>query len=69
MTYYESFIFRWEITGQILSLCGSLYNGGSALTFVTQDVREVITKPINTTFASHVSFYLLFGKYLQKKTI
>ena len=31
---------------------------------MTADVREVITKPVDTTYASHVSFYLLFGEYI-----
>ena len=58
------FTFRWSITGQIASFCGSLYRNGSALAFATADIREVITKPIDTTYASHVSFYLLFGKHI-----
>ena len=53
--------WRWEVTGQISSLCGFLHGNRTALTFVTADVREVITKPIDATNASHVSFYLLFG--------
>ena len=56
-------VYRWDFTGQILPLCGFLYSNGTSLTFVTEDTREVITKPVDTTYASHVSFYLLFGNH------
>ena len=44
------------------TLCGLLYENGSALAFLTVLDRSVITKPVDTTYATHVSFYLLFGK-------
>ena len=59
---YYLLIYSWDITGQISPLCGFLYSNGTALIFVNEDVREVITKPVDTTYANHVSFYLLFGK-------
>ena len=58
-TFYK---YRWDLTGQISSLCGFLYSNGTALAFMSEGVREIITKPIDTTYASHASFYLLFGK-------
>ena len=53
---------RWNFTGHMSSLCGHLYENGSALAFLTVLDRRVITKPVDTTYATHVSFYLLFGK-------
>ena len=58
------YLFRWSFTGQISSLCGFLYSNGTALTFANRDHREVITKPVDTTYASDVRFYLLFGKQI-----
>ena len=62
-SFTACYTYRWDFTGQISPLCGFLYSNGTALTFVTADVREVITKSVDTTYASHVSFYLLFGEY------
>jgi len=57
-----TFSCRWNFTGHMSSLCGYLYENGSALTFITVLDRRVITKVVDTTYATHVSFYLLFGE-------
>lgn len=59
-----SCLYRWDLTGQVSSRCGFLYSNGTALTFENANIREVATKPVDTTYASRVSFYLLFGKKL-----